>query len=135
MSKEANLKVQSMAGPIAQSRDWDRLGEIFAEDFVDHDPAAGQPAGVEGIKKYWREFTEAFPDFEIVPDAVSADDDFVTIVGRVSGTHTGEYKGHAPTGKRFSVRTIQTTKFDGGLVRDRWGSTDLLGLTQQLGIE
>lgn len=134
MSKEDNIATQSLAGPIAEARDWDRLGEVFAEDFVDHDPAKDQAPGLDGIKAYWRGFTESFPDFAFAPEVLSADDDYVTLVARVSGTHTGDFHGHAPTGRKFSVRTIQTTKFAGGRVVERWGTTDELGLLQQLGL-
>jgi predicted ester cyclase len=134
MSKEENIAVQSLAGPIAEARDWDRLGEVFAPDLVDHDPADGQPPGVEGLKWYWRRFTTAFPDFAFVPEVLSADDEYVTLVTRVSGTHTGEFEGHAPTGRKFSIRSMQTSKFAGGRVVERWGASDTFGLLRQLGL-
>ena len=134
MSKEENIKVQSLGGPIAEARDWDRLAEVFAADFVDHDPAEGQAPGLAGIQWYWRNFAAAFPDFALTPEVLSADDDYVTIVGTLTGTHTGEFMGHAPTGKKFSVRSIQTSKFADGHVVERWGSSDEYGLMQQLGL-
>jgi predicted ester cyclase len=134
MSKADNIAVQALGGPIAEARDWERFDEVFAPDFIDHDPGEGQPTGVEGIKKYWRDFTTAFPDFELTPDVITADDEYVTLVYRVSGTHTGEYEGHAPTGRKFTIRSLQTTKFANGRVVERWGSSDMLGLHQQLGL-
>ena len=134
MSKEENVRVQSLGGPIAEARDWDRLGEVFAPDFVDHDPAADQAPGLAGIQAYWRNFTAAFPDFALTPEVLSADDEYVTIVGTLTGTHTGEFLGHAPTGKKFSVRSIQTTRFADGHVVERWGSSDEYGLLRQLGL-
>jgi predicted ester cyclase len=134
MSKEDNIRVQSLGGPIAEARDWDRLGEVFAPDFVDHDPAEGQAPGLPGIQAYWKGFAAAFPDFVLAPEVLSADDEYVTIVATVSGTHTGEFLGHAPTGRRFSVRSIQTTKFADGRVVERWGSSDEYGLMRQLGL-
>jgi predicted ester cyclase len=134
MSKEENIRVQSLAGPIAEARDWDRLDEVFAADFTDHDPGDGQPAGLEGIKAYWRDFTTAFPDFVLAPDVLSADDEYVTLVYKISGTHTGEFLGHAPTGKKFSIRGLQTGKFADGRMVDRWGSSDMYGLRKQLGL-
>lgn len=134
MSKEENVKVQSLGGPIAEARDWDRLREVFAADFVDHDPAEGQAAGLAGIQDYWRGLAAAFPDFAMTPEVLSADDEYVTVVATLSGTHTGEFMDHAPTGKKFSVRSIQTTKFADGHVVERWGSSDEYGLMRQLGL-
>jgi predicted ester cyclase len=42
--------------------------------------------------------------------------------------------GIEPTGKRISVRGIQVGRFENGMLVERWGSTDQLGLLQQLGV-
>ena len=55
-------------------------------------------------------------------------------VMELSGTHTGEWMGHAPTGKRFTVRNVQVMGLRNGLPVDRWESTDQLGMVQQLGL-
>jgi predicted ester cyclase len=57
----------------------------------------------------------------------------VTVID-LAGTHTGEWMGHAPTGKRFTVRNIQVMGLKDGLPVERWGSTDQLGMRQQLGL-
>ncbi|MGO8824842.1 MAG: ester cyclase [Acidimicrobiales bacterium] len=38
-------------------------------------------------------------------DLLLADDDHITLVYRLSGTHKGEFMGHASTGKHFEVRS------------------------------
>jgi predicted ester cyclase len=134
MSKEQNLKALALGGELVATHDFDRFGEFFAEHIVDHDPADGQAAGLEGTKHYWRGLLESFPDFALAPDVVLADDDHLTLVLRVSGTHLGEYMGHAPTGKRFDVRALQVARFEDGLMVERWGCTDILGILTQLGL-
>jgi hypothetical protein len=42
----------------------------------------------------------------------------------LSGTHTGGWMGHAPTGERFTVRNVQVMGLKDGSPVDRWGSTD-----------
>jgi predicted ester cyclase len=134
MSKEQNLKALALGGELVATHDFDRFGEFFAEHIVDHDPADDQAAGLEGTKHYWRGLLESFPDFALAPDVVLADDDHLTLVLRVSGTHLGEYMGHAATGKRFDVRALQVARFEGGLMVERWGCTDILGILTQLGL-
>lgn len=134
MSRDDNIATLAQVGPIAQTQNWGRLGEVYAPNVVDHDPAEGQPPGLAGIKRYWRNFTAAFPDLKFDPRAVCADDDYVTLVAEMFGTHKGEWQGHAPTGRTFSVRMIQTTRFADGLVVERWIVVDLLGLLRQLGL-
>ena len=121
-------------GEIVAAGDYDRLTEVLADGLVDHDPAPDQPAGPEGIGVFWTTFKQAFPDVALSPVQVIATDDFVTAVLDVSGTHTGEFLGHAATGKTFTVRGIQVGKFTDGKMTDRWGSTDVLGILQQLGL-
>jgi predicted ester cyclase len=134
VSKDQNIKAQLRGGEIATSRDFDRWGEVFAENVIDHDPADGQVPGVEGIQQYWRSFNASFPDFRLHVDDFLADEDHLTLVYRISGTHQGEYMGHAPTGKRFEVQALQVGRFEGGLMVERWGCTDVHGIFQQLGL-
>ena len=135
MSKENNLKTQELIGQILTAREVDRLGEGFHADVVDHDPAPDAPAGVEGIKAFWSEFFTAFPDVDLAVETLVADDDHVTAVFTISGTHTGPFQGHEPTGKSFTVRGIQVGRFDDdGLLVERWGATDEAGMKQQLGL-
>jgi predicted ester cyclase len=134
MSKEQNIAAQSIGGEIGVSHDYDRFSEVMAENVVDHDAAEGQAPGVEGVKQYWRALGESFPDFKLDIDALLADEDYITLVYRFSGTHRGDYMGYAPTGKHFEVRSLQVGKFENGLMVERWGSTDTLGILTQLGL-
>jgi len=131
---ETNLDAQERMGGFINTGDIDSLDEVFASDVVDHDPAPDQPAGVEGIKTFWRTFLTAFPNLAIAPAVVSADDEHVTIVLDITGTHTGEFNGHAPTGKSFAVRGIQVGRFEDGKLAERWGATDEHGILTQLGL-
>ena len=99
MTKERNLKALALGGELVATHDFDRFGEFFAEHIVDHDPGDGQGEGLAGTKQYWRSLLESFPDFALAPEVVLADDDDnLTLVLRVSGTHQGEYMGHAADG-------------------------------------
>jgi len=135
MSKEKNIQSQEKIGAILTAREVSRLGEGFHKDVVDHDPAPGASAGLAGIQEFWSSFLEAFPDVDLKVETLVADDTQVTAVFTISGTHTGPFEGHEPTGKTFSVRGIQVGRFDDdGLLVERWGSTDQASLMQQLGL-
>ena len=106
----------------------------YSADFTDHDPAAGQPAGPSGPAWFWEQFGKSFTDIEReVIETIVTPTHLVTIMN-LSGTHTGEFLGHAPTGRRFTVRNVQVLGFRDGKASDRWGSTDELGILQQLGL-
>lgn len=132
MSAESNLQVQQHLGELIEQRAFDRFGEVWAEDVVDHDPGPDQAPGIQGIIDFWTSFTAAFPDVQLTPETLVADDDQVTGVFTITGTHSGDFEGHPATGKTFTVRGIQVAKFRDGRIVERWGSTDQKGLAEQL---
>jgi predicted ester cyclase len=106
----------------------------YDANFTDHDPAKGQPPGPDGPGWYWEQFGRSFTDIEReIIDTIVTPTRLITIMN-LSGTHTGEFLGHAPTGRRFTVRNVQVLGFRDGKASDRWGSTDELGILQQLGL-
>jgi predicted ester cyclase len=134
MSKEENFAVQAIGGEIGVTHEFERFNELFAEDVIDHDAGEGQRPGVEGIEEYWRGLASSFPDVKLEVDVLTGDDDYVALAYRLSGTHEGEYMGYAPTGKHFEVRSLQIGRFENGKIKERWGSTDILGILGQLGL-
>lgn len=131
---QANLEAQGRMAEIVGGQQYDRLGEVLADGLVDHDPAPDQSEGPKGIGEFWQTFTTAFPDVQLEPVQTIATEDYVVAILDVSGTHRGDFLGHEATGKTFKVRGIQVGKFQDGRMTDRWGSTDQLGILQQLGL-
>jgi steroid delta-isomerase-like uncharacterized protein len=133
-TRDANLKAQTAFGEAANSGSFAAFGELVAPDCVDHDPAPGQVPGPEGYAAMFGELREAFPDMHIEVDHLVVDDDNVAFAYTFTGTHTGEFQGHAPTGKSFSIRGMQISRFVDGRMVERWGQSDQLGILTQLGL-
>ena len=132
MSKEQNLKALALGAEIVAAHDSTasvssspNISSITTGPIV-------RLKGSRAIKQYWRALYESFPDFALAPEVVLADDDYLTLALRVSGTHKGEYMGHAPTGRKFEVRALQVARFEDGLMVERWGCTDILGILTEL---
>jgi len=134
MTKDVNVQAQQHLGELLEARAFDRFPEVWDENVIDHDPAPGQAPGLEGIVAFWTEFTAAFPDLALQPESLVADDDSVSVVLTITGTHDGEFQGHAPTGKSFTVRGIQVARFRDGRIVERWGATDEKGIADQLAL-
>ncbi|CAA9499019.1 MAG: hypothetical protein AVDCRST_MAG30-1799 [uncultured Solirubrobacteraceae bacterium] len=135
MSREQNIAAQeSLAGNLNDGN-VDAAVESFAVDALDHDPAPDQGPGREGFRGFWQTMLTAFPDLHIEPRHDVADDDHVVVAYTVSGTHQGDFQGIAPTGRRIEVNGIQIGRFEDGRLVERWGSSDELGILQQLGAE
>lgn len=131
---QANLDLMQRRREAMSSGDTAAVESVFAGGFVDHDPAEGQPGGAAGLTWYWQGFEEAFSDVRREQVHTVATPEHVITVTQLSGTHTGEYLGHAPTGRRFSVRSVQVMRVADGAIVERWGATDQLGILQQLGL-
>jgi steroid delta-isomerase-like uncharacterized protein len=95
MSAEENKALaRRWAEDIMNQRNLDVVDEIYASDFVAHDPTMPEDIrGVEGRREFYGMYQSAFPDAEItIEDQVAEGDKVVTRwTGR--GTHQGELMG------------------------------------------
>jgi predicted ester cyclase len=78
---------------------------------------------------------DAFVDTLFAPDCVDHDPapGHVALAYTLTGTHRGDFHGVAATNKQIEVRGLQIGRFRDGRIVERWGSTDELGLMQQIG--
>ena len=113
----------------------DAADEIYAPDYVGHDPTSGDIRGVEGAKQYAAALRQAFPDLEsTIEDQIAVGD---KVVSRFSarGTHQGETEAFGPpTGKRVEITGITIERFEGGKIAEDWSEYNALGMLQQLGL-
>lgn len=133
MSREANLAAQENLANNVNAGDLQTAMQSFAENAVDHDPAPGQGPGRAGFLTFFQTLTTAFPDAHIEPAHVVADEDNVCVAYTLTGTHQGEFQGIPATGNRIEVRGMQIGRFEEGQIVERWGSSDELGIMQQIG--
>lgn len=89
--------------------------------------------GPEAYTRKVIELVTAFPDLKFTLLDMIAEDDKVVVYWNISGTHQGEFRGIAPTGKTISVDGITIHQLANGKVMDSYVSWDMWGLMQQLG--
>jgi predicted ester cyclase len=89
MSREHNARLVHRLIEIVNAGDLDAIEEV----------ATGQIASE--ARRWIGPFRQSFPDFRMEVVDVVAEDDKVAGYFRCSGTHRGEWRGHAPTGRRF----------------------------------
>jgi predicted ester cyclase len=75
----------------------------------------------------------AFPDMKVEVAALVADEDAIAFAYTFSGTQNGPLMGIPATGKKVKIRGMQISKFADGKMVERWGSSDQLGMPQQIG--
>jgi steroid delta-isomerase-like uncharacterized protein len=135
MSKEANIQVQTKFGEAINSGNLDAIRELVSPSVVEHDPGPSQGPGAQGYIDLFSEMRSGFPDFKAAPEHITADEDTVAMAYTITGTHDGDFQGIAPTGRKIKARGVQIARFEGGRMVERWGSSDQLGILEQLGVE
>ena len=133
MSKETNLEVTKQMGEAIASGKLEVFHQVFAPNVVDHDPAPDQGKGPEGFIHFFTGLRSSFPDLAISVDHMVTDDNNVSIAYTLKGTHKGNFMGIPPTGKSIKARGMQIARFENGKIVERWGSSDQLGILQQIG--
>jgi steroid delta-isomerase-like uncharacterized protein len=133
MTKENNLAAQEKFGSAVNSGKLELLRDVIASDCVDHDPAPDQGAGPESYIRMFAAMRTSFPDLAISGDQVVADEDKIAIAYTITGTQKGEFLGLPPTGRKIHARGVQIARFRDGKMVERWGSSDQLGILQQIG--
>jgi steroid delta-isomerase-like uncharacterized protein len=113
----------------------DLLDEFIADDFVDHEALPGMPTtGPDAAKAALGMFKAAFSDIKFTVEDLIAEGDKVVARATVTGTHDGDFAGIPPTGKSFSISTIDIIEFRDGKAITHWGVTDQAAMMQQLGL-
>jgi steroid delta-isomerase-like uncharacterized protein len=134
MSRQENIATTQLLGEAVNSGNLSELHHVFAPNVIDRDPDPNQGAGPEGFIRFFTGFRAAFPDLNISVEQLVADEDNVAIAYTITGTHKGELLGIPATGRPIKARGVQIARFENGQIVERWGSSDQLGILQQIGI-
>ena len=114
---------------------YDELEEYITRDFAIHFADQGaQIRGIEGVKQFYTELRHAFPDIHFTIDSQIAEADKVVTKWTARGTHKGVFRGIPPTGRKFSMTSIDIDRVVDGKFVECWPSMDELGLLRQLGV-
>ena len=88
-----------------------------------------------GVRDWFRAFRGSFPDMHMELRDLVADGDTVVARFACSATHLGEWRGHAPTGRRFErVDEVYFFTFEADRIAAVWGIEDTLDRFRQLGL-
>jgi len=104
--------------------------DLHAENYIQH--SGRNPSGLAAQIENFHGIFARIPDVRAqVDDRVIAGD---RVVARMSysGTHTQPLQGIAPTGRRFTLRTIDIWRIENGKFAEHWDIIDALGLQKQL---
>src|SRR5215216_3985467 len=108
------------------------VDEIF-ERYISHQPDGSiLERGPEDVKRFQGKFHSAFYDFRINIEDQIAEGDKVVSRYTIRGTHQGDFRGIAPTGKEIEIKGVTIFRFsEEGKVVETWDSYDQLSLMRQ----
>jgi predicted ester cyclase len=123
---------------------WNQRKLAVADDIFDSDcrtfqlrsgaPVTSEPRGPQVIKTHISEWLSGFPDLHFTIEQMIAEGDRVSSLLVMEGTHTGQWLGIPPTGKRITIRMMTIHRIQRGKIIEDWVIVESLGFFQQLGI-
>ena len=111
------------------------IDDLVSAQVVFSSPYTPEPIrGIEGFKQMIGMLHGAFPDLKIHEAQTLAEGDTVASRWTATGTHRGEFMGHPPSGRQFSISGISIYRVEGGKIAEGWVNDDSLGMLRQLGL-
>ncbi len=113
------------------------IDEVYAPDFVYHLPNLPFPGGIrsrEDYKQFCTSFLAAFPDLEWIIEDLIAEGERVVVRYTFRGTHQGQWRSVAPTGKAMTFTGTLTYRIVDGKAVEAWDNADQLSMLRQFGI-
>jgi len=111
-------------------RSLDLLDDLVASDFVDQ---VWHLEGLESLKQGLELGFQGFPDWHEDVEDVIAEGDKVWVRLTYTGTHSGVFRGVAPTGKQISITGLMIYRIADGKLVEGWDLSDYLALLMQIG--
>jgi predicted ester cyclase len=111
---------------VFDHKDLDAADGLLAPDVVFHN-AGTDIVGIAGWKAWAAEWLTGFPDTRATVDFVMAEADRVLYHWRAEGTHTGEFRGRAATGRKIAASGLTLCRVVGGRVVEVWDETEAFG--------
>ena len=131
MSVEENIAIGRKMMEAVNRQDLTLLDELLIPDYVNPQLKVRSR---EDLKQILRRQYKAFPDVHRKLENIIADMDTVWIRVTITGTHTGEYRGIAPTGKKYVMAAVPSYRIVDGKIVEGWSVWNPLDLFKQLGV-
>ena len=133
--EEQNKEIAKVLFTAIDAGDFDRLNELFADDFAVDAPGLPEPLRKDMLFQLIKTHYTAFPDWIHVIEDMIADGDKVAVKLTQNGTHKAEYEGIPATGVKATLPAMHLISIVNGKIKEWFAVEDYLGLYMQLGME
>ena len=129
MSLEENKAIVRRMIEAYNKHNLDWFDEFIAPDYFDHT----NQVGPEGVKQLFNMGFKGFPDWHEAIEDIIAEGDKVWVHLTYTGTHTGEFFGLAPTGKKVTMTAVAIYRIVNGKLVEGHFINDGLDMFKQIG--
>jgi steroid delta-isomerase-like uncharacterized protein len=124
--------VQAFCAEVFNKHDLTGLDRFMRDDYIQHN--ADCPQGRDGFKEFFTTIFNAIPDFRYSIKQIIAEDNYVWMYCRTSGTHTGgTWLGVKASGNRLDFDVVDMFRMQDGNIAEHWDVADTHSLFSQLG--
>lgn len=117
-----------------ETNDQAALKEVLAPNLKAYHSGAPEPIRREELLQSIAMYHAAFSDQKYTIIDQIAEGDRVATRASWEATHSSEYQGLPPTGKRVLVTAVAISRIEDARIVERWLEMDQMGLLQQLGL-
>ncbi|GIL03439.1 MAG: hypothetical protein BroJett030_33380 [Alphaproteobacteria bacterium] len=113
--------------------DVDVIDETVGPGIVCHGFPGTTITDHESYKAFFRTFRKSFTDMDWKVHALVADDDHVAARWQIWATHSGEFAGVSPDGRRITFDGMVLYRMEDGRIVETWLHINELMLLSQIG--
>ena len=133
MSIEDNKSIVRRYQDAYNTANYEALAEVVAMDVRTPNIVSGLPPGLEGAIAVHQKTLLGMPDYLTTIEDLIAEGDKVVARVTMTGTHTGNFWGVPPTGRRVNLTAIYIVRIAGEKIVEHWGEEDGMKVFRQLG--
>ncbi len=130
---EQNKEIALNLSKSIMNGEWDKVGELIAEDFTYVGDGADPIGKIQYIGFMKNVLCGAMTEMEMDFVRIIAEGDLVAVEYTNKMTHSGEFFGVPATGKKVLASGHFIREVKDGKITAEWQTTNALGLLKQLG--
>ncbi len=128
---EDNIAIGHRMMDAVNSQNLDLLDDLLVPEYVNKQLKLQSR---EDLKEILRRQYAGSPDIHRTIENIVADEDNVWLKVRIEGTHTGEYRGIAPTGRKFVMEAVPSYRIVDGKIVEGWSVWNPIDYFRKLGV-
>ncbi|MHA1964063.1 MAG: ester cyclase [Candidatus Thorarchaeota archaeon] len=128
---EDNIAIGYKMMEAVNSQNLDLLDDLLVPEYVNKQLKVQSR---EDLKEILRRQNEGVPDVHRTIENIIADENTVWIRVKITGTHTGEYRGIAPTGRKYVMEAVPSYRIVDGKIVEGWSVWNPIDYFRKLGV-